>query len=458
MKRCIVAAAVSLCLLSPLGLTAYAAQSEPVRVAIIDTGISTIAISPTQVAEGYNYICPEEGTEDKLGHGTAIAGLIAGSESAGLPGACPETLLVPLVYTTKDSAGDTVKGSADTVAQAIYDAVDRYRCQIINISSGAVNGADSLRQAVAYAEECGVLVVSCAGNAGADKPSFPGGYGSVLCVGSANRALTDPADFSSRGEALDLLAPGERLRAPTIAGRAVYCTGTSFSTAIVSAAAARLLAQNTELTPAQLRRILCGSAAEVGEVGFQTDSGWGLLQMDAALEWAAQGRRFRDVTAEQWYFEVVRSISDRGLLGGVSETDFCPDLPLTRAMMWTVLSRLEGVSPVGGERWYSAAQTWSTAQGLTDGTAPEEKITREQLVTILYRYAVSKGMAAAKTGEKNLSDYPDAGSIQPYAVQAMNWAVSTGLLGGADGKLLPQGSATRAQAAAILQRYCQRQP
>lgn len=147
-----------------------AAETAPVRVAIIDSGISTGAVSVERIAAGSNYIRPQDDTEDKLGHGTAVAAIIAGSEKARVTGICPSAALVPLVYCSADEDGREVSGGTAMTAQAVYDAVDVYGCRIINISSGTATDSKALRDAVDYAASRGALVVSSAGNAGRADP------------------------------------------------------------------------------------------------------------------------------------------------------------------------------------------------------------------------------------------------------------------------------------------------
>ena len=150
MKKRIILITLFLFLLTP---SALAAEGQGVRVAIIDTGISTAAISPDQIDRGINYIRPQDDTEDKLGHGTAVSAIIVGSEPARIEGICPSATLIPMVYATKDEDGKQVRGDTGMVAQAIYDAIDVYDCDIINISSGSQAGSYRLQQAVEYAEE-----------------------------------------------------------------------------------------------------------------------------------------------------------------------------------------------------------------------------------------------------------------------------------------------------------------
>jgi minor extracellular protease Epr len=280
MKR-IIAILITFILLLPLA--AYGAEEKagpvPVRIAVIDTGISDRSIDQSHVAEGYNYILPGESTVDKIGHGTAIASIIVGSEKAGITGLCPEAVLVPLVFYSLDENGKIIKGSTTLLAKIIRDAVDIYHCRILNISSGSLSDTPALAAAVAYAEEQGVMIVSCAGNDGDETVYYPGAYDTVLCVGSANAELTGAAGFSQRNEKVDVLAPGERLPVATIKGKRLAVSGTSFSAAYASATLARLLVEKPGLTPAQMRQILLNTALDLGEAGC----GYGLLQPDAAL-------------------------------------------------------------------------------------------------------------------------------------------------------------------------------
>lgn len=271
-----------------LALNKQSSDIGPVRIAIIDTGIATAAIDPTFIEEGYNYILPDEGTEDKLGHGTAIAGILVGSQPAGIIGICPEAVLIPLVYETAGPAGDRLKTDLSVVAQAIYDAVDVYDCDIINLSAGVKTDTEELRKAAAYAESQEVLVVSSAGNDRNSTVYYPGGYEIVLCVGACNREETGKASFSNFHSSVDLLAEGDGIRVASIRGKTIRVFGTSYATAYATGTAANLLSEHPKLTPAQVRQILRESARDVYDAGYDISSGWGILDRDAALQWAAR--------------------------------------------------------------------------------------------------------------------------------------------------------------------------
>ena len=160
---------------------------------------------------------------------------------------------------------------------------------------------------------------------------------------------------------------------------------------------------------------------------------------------------FRDVTSGSWYYDGVQYAYENGLMNGTGANVFSPNADTTRGMIVTILARLEG-GKTGGSPWYAAGRSWAMTNGISDGTDMEGAITREQLAAILFRYAQLKGMDAV-TLEENLGHFTDRDRISDYAVPALNWAVGQGLLQGADGRLDPQGTASRAQAATILMRF-----
>ncbi len=155
---------------------------------------------------------------------------------------------------------------------------------------------------------------------------------------------------------------------------------------------------------------------------------------------------FTDVKESDWFYSAVEFANRNGLFAGTGTGTFSPIRPMTRAMLWTVLGRLDGQS-LSGSGAFDAARSWAMGAGITDGTNPDGCITWEQMVTILWRYAGSP-----KTGG-DLSKFYDAGSVASYAVDAMAWAVENGMIAGANGALMPQGNATRAQVAAVLQSF-----
>ena len=157
---------------------------------------------------------------------------------------------------------------------------------------------------------------------------------------------------------------------------------------------------------------------------------------------------FNDVASGSWYADAVKNVVNKGLMAGTGKDTFAPNNQVTRAMMWTVLARLDGKDVSGASTWYAKAMTWAIEKGVSDGTFPGNSITREQLATMLWRAAGSPEAKGA------LTNFNDAASVSSWATQAMTWAVEQGLISGmGDGALNPQGNATRAQLAVILTAY-----
>ena len=160
------------------------------------------------------------------------------------------------------------------------------------------------------------------------------------------------------------------------------------------------------------------------------------------------GLPFVDVSVNAWYYETVKAAYEAGLMNGVTDTEFAPNAPLTRAMIWTIIARASGVETEGGATWYAKAQEWAVTKGVSDGEDPMGNVTREQLVTMLWRLNGSEVM----TGY--IGNYIDTGDISEWANQAMLWAVQNGIIEGDENMALaPKADTTRAQAATFFVRY-----
>lgn len=164
--------------------------------------------------------------------------------------------------------------------------------------------------------------------------------------------------------------------------------------------------------------------------------------------------RFDDVSDNAWYASAVRYAVKNGLMNGTGTGKFSPAASTTRGMVMTILARMAGAD-TSGTPWYAAGMNWAKANGVSDGTNTTASVTREQLVTMLFRYAAAHGMEAV-TLEENLSRFTDKASVSAWAVPAMNWAVGQGLIEGSNGLLRPQANASRAEVAAILMRFAQK--
>lgn len=190
-----------------------------------------------------------------------------------------------------------------------------------------------------------------------------------------------------------------------------------------------------------------------GKFSFQMPDSKVTVQASFVQESTYAG--YPDVLPQDWFYSSVRYVTERGLMNG-TPNGFEPNMDSSRATIWTILARFSGVDTtvVSGE-WYAVARQWAMENGVSDGTNPNGVITREQLATMLYRFAKNKGLVQEPV-TADLSVFVDAGQISDYALDAMRWAVSVGLLNGMDGnRLAPQGSAARAQVATMLMRFDQ---
>lgn len=178
---------------------------------------------------------------------------------------------------------------------------------------------------------------------------------------------------------------------------------------------------------------------------------------------------YTDVAETAWYYDAVKYTYQNGLMDGTENDKFSPEVKMTRAMLVTVLYRVEGKPEASefenpftdvGDVWYTDAVCWAAAMGIVDGVtpdrfAPNKPVTREQMVTILFRYAAYKG--AASDLRRELNEFADGNTVSPYAVEAMQWAVAEGLLRGSmeegQNSIRPLVGATRAEVATVLMRY-----
>lgn len=179
------------------------------------------------------------------------------------------------------------------------------------------------------------------------------------------------------------------------------------------------------------------------------------------------GLPFKDVKTADWFYNDVKYVYEKGMMAGTAADVFAPNATTTRAMIVTILYRLEGSPAVTGTsafvdvpagQWYTDAVNWAAANQIVKGTsattfAPNASITREQMAAILYRYAQYKGYDVTKKAD--LSGYSDNGQVSAYAKDALAWANAAKLINGVTNTTLaPQGNATRAQVSAILHRFC----
>ena len=173
------------------------------------------------------------------------------------------------------------------------------------------------------------------------------------------------------------------------------------------------------------------------------------MTLDGSVSFRLEDRSktFDDMNGH-WSSDSVTFVTAHGLFNGTGDNKFSPSQHMTRAMLMTVLARLNGVDTDSGAAWYEKGMQWAVEANISDGTNPGSDITREQLATMLWRYAGQPVVS------RDLSGYPDSGEIQNWAEDAMRWAVQNGIIQGYDGRLNPGGPALRAEVAAMIERFC----
>ena len=175
---------------------------------------------------------------------------------------------------------------------------------------------------------------------------------------------------------------------------------------------------------------------------------------------------FADVNTGDWYAESAAFVNERGIMTGMNETEFGPSVRLSRAQFATILYRMEGepevtydgaaFPDVADGQFYTKAAMWAKNSGVISGYengrfGPADEITREQMAVMMYRYANMRGLDISAEGD--MSGFPDAGQVSPFADREMKWAVGAGLIKGDGGNVNPQGTAERAQCATIIMRF-----
>lgn len=157
---------------------------------------------------------------------------------------------------------------------------------------------------------------------------------------------------------------------------------------------------------------------------------------------------FGDVPGNYWAKDAIEWVNEQGYMKGNTAYTFNPEGRITRQQMWMIMARMAGANPAD----FNEAKAWAINNGISDGTRPGYSVTRQQMVTILYRYAELMGHSTS--GGTDLTSFPDSNAVADYAQEALRWSVGNGIVGGtASGTLNPNGTATRAQFATILQRF-----
>ena len=333
------------------------------------------------------------GTVTAVAPGTAIITAAAGEKTA----TCTVTV-------TKPSSGSSGSGSSSTTTQTTTNPDGSTTTTVTNKKTGTVTETTKYKD------------------------------GSTLAVETKkDGTVTTTATAVNGVKTVTVEKPGEKVTAAI-----TLPAGVDAATVTIPA----------DLTPGTVA--VDTKTGEIVMLSVPTEDGM-LIKVEGSAKLVLEDRSkdFID-TPGHWGEDAIDFAVAHEMFNGTSETTFTPDGDMTRAMLMTVLARFDGQDTTGGETWYEKGMEWAKANGVSDGANPNAPITREQLVTMLYRYV---GSPAA---DGSLASFPDAGKVSAYAADAMTWAVGTGILNGmGDGTLAPQGSATRAQVATILMRFCE---
>ncbi len=307
-------------------LGAQAPQGAGVTVALLDTGVDgTHPDLAGRVLGGYNFVDDNLDTRDLHGHGTACAGIIAGtgSDSDGVQGIAPQAYLVPVKVMDENG-----RGNSFAVVEGIVYAVER-GAQVINLSIGTRTDAQIVRDAIEYAYKRGVLVVAASGNDGANQVLMPSGYPEVVCVGAVDGELQH-AQFSNYGDEVDVVAPGVGVYTCGANGTRTYFSGTSSATPFVAGALAVLRGRNPQADADELRARLVDTADNIGNAGRDPYFGEGIINLRRALR--DRTDRVFDLAVTSLYFDP-------------------PDLRAGQSLSVVFVVQNQGTHPITDARW-----------------------------------------------------------------------------------------------------------
>lgn len=426
-------------------------------------------------------------------HGTEVAGIISAAcdNATGIAGASYGANIVPI--TVLSGAGLT------TTTAELYRAMDylfalddehpELNLRVVNMSFGGYGTGRSTTMDRAFytlvqtaVEERDMVVVGAGGNKATTTFSWPADWDEVISVTSTDASLQQPASFSDHNQYKDIAAPGEAIMATKAQSATSYgtCRGTSFSTPIVSAALSLMFAVDPSLSAERATELLYATADDCGAAGRDDYFGWGLVNAEAAVD-AVMGEmehpslRFPDVDQNEWYQTPVAYI-DTVVRAGLMRGDaglFRPGDDITRAEVFAVIYRAAGAGTADeppaenttgfldaeGGQWYTAALNWAASVGIARGdeglVRPNDTATREEVATIIARYAEYATGAPAAGDVASLQSATDWQAVGDWAIPSMAWANEHGILTGRkqpDGALLlaPQANAIRAEFAKII--------
>lgn len=427
--------------------------------------------------DGYN---GGEISVGSTGHGTHVSGIIAAEANNGLgiAGVCSAQdnsvaeLIVVDVFTraNKTTLSHLIKG---------MEYARSCGAKIINMSLGVQknNIDDSLLQKLCEEfQNQGIVLICAAGNYGSSDYGhveiIPADYDStigVIAVDGLNQRMVN----SCYGSLKDVSAPGKNIYSTVDGGAYGMMSGSSMAAPQVTAVAAMMCSVDSSLSPKEIKSVLQSTATDIGEEGFDIQTGYGLLNARRAVETVIQDNKvdlpYNDVPETGWYYEGVSYMYKYGIMTGMQSTVFGPSEQVSRAQFATILYRYAGepmvtstlaFPDVSQDAFYADAVAWAYENGIIHGYddgyfGPADPITREQIAVLLYRYAEKQGYVLPSEG--NLNEYPDGFCVSTFAQDAMLWANKTGIIRGNDnGTLAPQDFSDRAACATIVTRFMEK--
>ena len=269
-----------------------------VRIGVIDSGVNNHIDLDGNLLGGYNYLDGDTDTSDTNGHGTFVGGLIAAQANGiGIAGMAHKAKIVPLKCFGSGKSTDL-----KTIVDAIYGAVDDFYCQIVNMSFGVDNDLHSLKEAIDYVVSAGAVVVAAVGNDGNNKLYYPAAYNNVIGVGSVDEDRR-VSGFSQRNGSVFVTAPGSHVK--SLSGGASYTvkSGTSFSAPLVSGALAVVKCVDETINASVAMGLLAESAEDLGDPGYDTKYGYGLLNVQSIVNKLLEGT--------EWFVSPINIADDK---------------------------------------------------------------------------------------------------------------------------------------------------
>lgn len=462
----------------------YARSEKAVKVAVIDSGIQgdhPDLSSNINKSLSYDVINNTSAVTDSAGHGTHVAGIISGiaNNKVGIAGVSYNVELLSFKVTR------VINGKEQAASS---DIINGYRravnsgARIINMSLGGYNSEDKAFEAEINNAAAKGIITICAGGNGIDgtpqtQKVYPGDYESCVSVVATDAGNGRNASFDYN-EYKDIAAPGINIYSTLNYSRYGNGDGTSMAAPVVSGIVALMLTVEPNLSVDQIKNIMYTTAKDLGTAGKDVYYGNGLINAEACVKeaykttgtlsgkYSTGTKLFTDVPNNAPYIKYVRFVSTRGIMDGTTKGEiFSASAYMSRSYLTETLYKLHG-SPsvtyknqfpdVPDKAWFTNSVLWAHDNGIATGYesnkfGPSDLITREQMVTMLYRY-VKDYRKLDVSKKQSLTAFADNNKVSGFAREAMEWSVANGIIKGDNGYIRPQRSASRAECATMITR------